>query len=301
MQRIRQSTLTGARHALRVQRRRLLPSPSSSLSPLSSTTLASRTPSALWRSFSSSPVDDDADDAVPSADVVATTDAKKDGVKKTRAKKNAAAAAAAKDTTDTTADADDDAAVDTDAAAVDAADTQQHNVYNTLELTPREVVAELDKYIVGQKDAKRAIALAVRSRWRRHRLPADLKDEVTPKNILMVRLCSRSRPRRGLIIYLSSLPNTQSSTSLLLPGRTAVNHSLAFATKHCSHSLFLRSYVRTAGSQSFNSPFANQTLNYSLVLSSFLHSFVRSFVRSFVTRLVRRALERQRLQPSLPN
>ena len=54
------------------------------------------------------------------------------------------------------------------------------------ELTPREIVSELDRYIVGQNDAKRAVAVALRNRWRRKRVPSDLRDEVTPKNILMI-------------------------------------------------------------------------------------------------------------------
>ena len=54
------------------------------------------------------------------------------------------------------------------------------------ELTPRDLVLELDKYIVGQNDAKRAVAVAVRNRWRRQRLPEDLQQDVAPKNILMV-------------------------------------------------------------------------------------------------------------------
>ncbi|MCL5935470.1 MAG: HslU--HslV peptidase ATPase subunit, partial [Firmicutes bacterium] len=53
-------------------------------------------------------------------------------------------------------------------------------------LTPRETVEELDKYIVGQKKAKKAVAIALRNRYRRSRLPQDLKDEVVPKNILMI-------------------------------------------------------------------------------------------------------------------
>jgi ATP-dependent HslUV protease ATP-binding subunit HslU len=52
--------------------------------------------------------------------------------------------------------------------------------------SPREIVSELDRYIVGQKDAKRAVAIALRNRWRRQQLPEDLKHEVLPKNILMI-------------------------------------------------------------------------------------------------------------------
>lgn len=54
------------------------------------------------------------------------------------------------------------------------------------ELTPREIVSELDRHIIGQNDAKRAVAVALRNRWRRKRVPTDLRDEVTPKNILMI-------------------------------------------------------------------------------------------------------------------
>ena len=53
-------------------------------------------------------------------------------------------------------------------------------------LTPREIVAELDKYIVGQKDAKRAVAIALRNRWRRQQVPEALRDEIAPKNIIMI-------------------------------------------------------------------------------------------------------------------
>ena len=53
-------------------------------------------------------------------------------------------------------------------------------------LTPKAVVAALDAHIIGQKDAKRAVAVALRNRWRRQRLPDELRDEVTPKNILMI-------------------------------------------------------------------------------------------------------------------
>nr|WP_315457239.1 ATP-dependent protease ATPase subunit HslU [uncultured Sphingorhabdus sp.] len=53
-------------------------------------------------------------------------------------------------------------------------------------LTPKAIVAALDEHIIGQNDAKRAVAVALRNRWRRQRLGADLRDEVTPKNILMI-------------------------------------------------------------------------------------------------------------------
>jgi ATP-dependent HslUV protease ATP-binding subunit HslU len=54
------------------------------------------------------------------------------------------------------------------------------------EFSPREIVSELDRFIVGHPEAKRAVAVALRNRWRRRRVPDDLRDEVTPKNILMI-------------------------------------------------------------------------------------------------------------------
>src|SRR5688572_1613755 len=53
-------------------------------------------------------------------------------------------------------------------------------------LTPKEIVSELDKYIVGQNDAKRAVAVAIRNRWRRQQLPEDMRQDVSPKNIIMI-------------------------------------------------------------------------------------------------------------------
>ena len=53
-------------------------------------------------------------------------------------------------------------------------------------LSPREIVSELDRFVVGQNNAKRAVAIALRNRWRRQALTGDMKDEVLPKNILMI-------------------------------------------------------------------------------------------------------------------
>ena len=54
------------------------------------------------------------------------------------------------------------------------------------DLSPKDIVARLDRHIIGQADAKRAVAIALRNRWRRMQLPDDLAKEVTPKNILMI-------------------------------------------------------------------------------------------------------------------
>src|SRR5687768_18491536 len=62
-----------------------------------------------------------------------------------------------------------------------------HKIENTsATMTPREIVQELDRHIVGQQAAKRAVAIALRNRWRRMQLDPELRDEVMPKNILMI-------------------------------------------------------------------------------------------------------------------
>src|SRR5688500_20005645 len=53
-------------------------------------------------------------------------------------------------------------------------------------LTPRQIVVELDKYVIGQKDAKRAVAIALRNRMRRQKLPPEMAEDIVPKNILMI-------------------------------------------------------------------------------------------------------------------
>ena len=53
-------------------------------------------------------------------------------------------------------------------------------------MTPAQIVSELDKFIIGQQKAKRAVAIALRSRWRRQQIAEPLKNEITPKNILMI-------------------------------------------------------------------------------------------------------------------
>ena len=59
-------------------------------------------------------------------------------------------------------------------------------ISNVSSLSPREIVSELDRYVIGQKQAKKAVAIALRNRWRRQALTDELKDEVLPKNILMI-------------------------------------------------------------------------------------------------------------------
>jgi len=65
-----------------------------------------------------------------------------------------------------------------------AQDIDDHSVVSSL--SPREIVSELDRYVIGQKEAKKAVAIALRNRWRRQALKGDMKDEVLPKNILMI-------------------------------------------------------------------------------------------------------------------
>ena len=63
---------------------------------------------------------------------------------------------------------------------------KEQNLLAGTSLTPKEIVAELDKYIVGQGDAKRAVAIALRNRWRRQQVAAELREEISPKNIIMI-------------------------------------------------------------------------------------------------------------------
>ena len=63
---------------------------------------------------------------------------------------------------------------------------KENNEHLATSLSPREIVSELDRFVVGQKNAKRAVAIALRNRWRRQALTGDMKDEVLPKNILMI-------------------------------------------------------------------------------------------------------------------
>ena len=64
--------------------------------------------------------------------------------------------------------------------------TKQMKSATELNMTPQETVVALDRYIIGQTDAKKAVAVALRNRWRRLQLDEDLKDEILPKNIIMI-------------------------------------------------------------------------------------------------------------------
>ena len=60
------------------------------------------------------------------------------------------------------------------------------NTKENTSYTPKEIVSQLDRYIIGQNDAKKAVAIALRNRWRRQRVPENLREEILPKNILMI-------------------------------------------------------------------------------------------------------------------
>ena len=62
-------------------------------------------------------------------------------------------------------------------------------------LTPKQIAQELDRHIIGQSDAKRAVAIALRNRWRRMQLDPELRDEVSPKNILMIGPTGVGKPK----------------------------------------------------------------------------------------------------------
>jgi ATP-dependent HslUV protease ATP-binding subunit HslU len=64
--------------------------------------------------------------------------------------------------------------------------SSEERIFKIMSFTPREIVSELDKYIVGQEEAKRAVAVAIRNRWRRQQVEGDIKNEIYPKNIIMI-------------------------------------------------------------------------------------------------------------------
>ncbi len=65
-------------------------------------------------------------------------------------------------------------------------ESESSEISDVRSFTPREIVSELDRYVVGQADAKRAVAIALRNRWRRRQVPEELRDEIAPKNIIMI-------------------------------------------------------------------------------------------------------------------
>ncbi len=69
------------------------------------------------------------------------------------------------------------------------------------DLTPRQIVAELDRHIVGQGPAKRAVAIALRNRWRRKQTPDGLRQEITPKNILMIGPTGVGKTEGSCLLY----------------------------------------------------------------------------------------------------
>ncbi|AHX04824.1 ATP-dependent protease ATPase subunit HslU [Ehrlichia japonica] len=72
------------------------------------------------------------------------------------------------------------------AACEDGTNLDVDDSYSSQELTPQQITQELDRFIIGQSDAKRAVAIALRNRWRRNRVPEPLREEIIPKNILMI-------------------------------------------------------------------------------------------------------------------
>ena len=98
-------------------------------------------------------------------------------------------------------------------------------------MTPRQIVTELDRYIVGQDAAKRAVAIAIRNRWRRQQLAPELRKDITPKNIIVIgptkgpvkprSLPPGSRPRslRGRFLPRSKPPSTPKSATMAATSR----------------------------------------------------------------------------------
>jgi ATP-dependent protease HslVU (ClpYQ) ATPase subunit len=87
-------------------------------------------------------------------------------------------------------------------------------------MKPLDIVSSLDRHIVGQADAKRAVAIAMRNRWRRRQLPEELRKEVTPRNVLLVGPTGKEKTYLILIFVVglikSSMYNTFFSCSLII-------------------------------------------------------------------------------------
>ena len=75
-----------------------------------------------------------------------------------------------------------------------------------MELTPRQIVHELDRYIIGQEEAKKSVAIALRSRYRRSKVAEELRDEINPKNILMIGPTGVGKTEMGNVWKSISIP-----------------------------------------------------------------------------------------------
>ena len=108
-------------------------------------------------------------------------------------------------------------------------------------MTPQEIVHELDKFIVGQGKAKRAVAIALRNRWRRQQVAEPLRQEITPKNILMIGPTGVGdvlEPEQGIVAIGSGGPYAQSAAKALLENtslepKDIVDKALAIAADLC--------------------------------------------------------------------
>ncbi len=96
------------------------------------------------------------------------------------------------------------------------------------EMAPRQIVAELDRYIVGQQQAKKSVAIAIRNRWRRQQAPEEIRDEILPNNIIMIgptgvgktEIAQRLARLSGapfIKVEASSLPKWATSVGMLSP------------------------------------------------------------------------------------
>ena len=102
------------------------------------------------------------------------------------------------------------------------------------ELTPAKIVAELDRYVIGQAEAKRAVAVALRNRWRRQQVEGELRDEIAPKNIILIGPTGVGKTdvsREG--VQRDLLPIVEGSTVSTKHGPVRTDHILFIAADIC--------------------------------------------------------------------
>ena len=133
-------------------------------------------------------------------------------------------------------------------------------------LTPKQIVEELNKYIIGQSEAKRSVAIALRNRMRRQMLENDMKDEVAPKNIIMIGSTGvgKTEIARRLAAYIEARPEVcLSNIAYTLARRTALSSRAAIV--YSSRQILLEQLTAIANGLPIDAMLSPRTLNQEYV------------------------------------